>query len=224
MRLLIAEDEKDLAEALEVFFEKNQFTVDTVFNGQDAYDYGATGDYDAIILDVMMPKRNGIEVLRQLRAEGLKTPIMMLTAKGEKDDRITGFDAGADDYLPKPFAPDELLSRVRAMMRRFDNYKPAVLVYEDISLDCNSGVLCCGKNETRLSGREFQVMELFMRAPRVVFSAEKIMERVWGWDSDAEINVVWVHISNLRKKLKSIGSAASIYANRGLGYTLEVRP
>ena len=224
MRLLIAEDEKDLAEALEVFFEKNQFTVDTVFNGQDAYDYGATGDYDAIILDVMMPKRNGIEVLRQLRAEGLKTPIMMLTAKGEKDDRITGFDAGADDYLPKPFAPDELLSRVRAMMRRFDNYKPAVLVYEDISLDCNSGVLCCGKNEARLSGREFQVMELFMRAPRVVFSAEKIMERVWGWDSDAEINVVWVHISNLRKKLKSIGSAASIYANRGLGYTLEVRP
>ncbi len=224
MRLLIAEDEKDLAEALEVFFEKNQFTVDTVFNGQDAYDYAATGDYDAIILDVMMPKRNGIEVLRQLRGEGLKTPIMMLTAKGEKDDRITGFDAGADDYLPKPFAPDELLARVRAMMRRFDNYKPAVLVYEDISLDCNSGVLCCGKNETRLSGREFQVMELFMRAPRVVFSAEKIMERVWGWDSDAEINVVWVHISNLRKKLKSIGSAASIYANRGLGYTLEVRP
>ena len=224
MRLLIAEDEKDLAEALEVFFEKNQFTVDTVFNGQDAYDYAATGDYDAIILDVMMPKRNGIEVLRQLRGEGLKTPIMMLTAKGEKDDRITGFDAGADDYLPKPFAPDELLSRVRAMMRRFDNYKPAVLVYEDISLDCNSGVLCCGKNEARLSGREFQVMELFMRAPRVVFSAEKIMERVWGWDSDAEINVVWVHISNLRKKLKAIGSAASVYANRGLGYTLEVRP
>ena len=224
MRLLIAEDEKDLAEALEVFFEKNQFTVDAVFNGQDAYDYAAAGDYDAIILDVMMPKRNGIEVLRQLRGEGLKTPIMMLTAKGEKDDRITGFDAGADDYLPKPFAPDELLSRVRAMMRRFDNYKPAVLVYEDISLDCNSGVLCCGKNEARLSGREFQVMELFMRAPRVVFSAEKIMERVWGWDSDAEINVVWVHISNLRKKLKAIGSAASVYANRGLGYTLEVRP
>ncbi len=224
MRLLIAEDEKDLAEALEVFFEKNQFSVDTVFNGQDAYDYAASGDYDAIILDVMMPKRNGIEVLRQLRAEGLKTPIMMLTAKGEKDDRITGFDAGADDYLPKPFAPDELLSRVRAMMRRFDSYKPAVLVYEDISLNCNSGILCCGKNEARLSGREFQVMELFMRSPKVVFSAEKIMERVWGWDSDAEINVVWVHISNLRKKLKSLGSAASIYANRGLGYTLEVRP
>ena len=224
MRLLIAEDEKDLAEALSVFFEKNQFTVDTVFNGQDAYDYAAGGNYDAIILDVMMPKRNGIEVLKQLRADGIKTPIMMLTAKGEKDDRITGFDAGADDYLPKPFAPDELLSRVRAMMRRYDNYKPTVLTYEDISLDCSSGILCCGKNEVRLSGREFQVMELFMRSPKVVFSAEKIMERVWGWDSDAEINVVWVHISNLRKKLKSIDSAVSIYANRGLGYALEVRP
>ena len=224
MRLLIAEDEKDLAEALSVFFEKNQFTVDTVFNGQDAYDYAAGGNYDAIILDVMMPKRNGIEVLKQLRADGIKTPIMMLTAKGEKDDRITGFDAGADDYLPKPFAPDELLSRVRAMMRRYDNYKPTVLTYEDISLDCSSGILCCEKKEVRLSGREFQVMELFMRSPKVVFSAEKIMERVWGWDSDAEINVVWVHISNLRKKLKSIDSAVSIYANRGLGYALEVRP
>ena len=223
MRLLIAEDEKDLAEALSVFFEKNQFTVDTVFNGQDAYDYAAGGNYDAIILDVMMPKRNGIEVLKQLRADGIKTPIMMLTAKGEKDDRITGFDAGADDYLPKPFAPDELLSRVRAMMRRYDNYKPTVLIYEDISLDCSSGILCYEKKEVRLSGREFQVMELFMRSPKVVFSAEKIMERVWGWDSDAEINVVWVHISNLRKKLKSIDSAVSIYANRGLGYALEVR-
>lgn len=223
MRLLIAEDEQDLAEALCAFFEKNQFTVDTVYNGQDAYDYAATGDYDAVILDVMMPKRNGIEVLRQLRADGVQTPIMMLTAKGEKDDRITGFDAGADDYLPKPFAPDELLARVRAMLRRYDSYKPTILCYEDLSLDAASGMLSCKGQEVRLSGREFQVMELFMRAPRVVFSAEKIMERVWGWDGDAEINVVWVHISNLRKKLKNIDSAVSIYANRGLGYVLEVR-
>ncbi len=223
MRLLIAEDEQDLAEALGAFFEKNQFTVNTVYNGQDAYDYAATGDYDAVILDVMMPKRNGIEVLRQLRADGVQTPIMMLTAKGEKDDRITGFDAGADDYLPKPFAPDELLARVRAMLRRYDSYKPTILCYEDLALDAASGMLSCKGQEIRLSGREFQVMELFLRAPHVVFSAEKIMERVWGWDSDAEINVVWVHISNLRKKLKSIGSAVSIYANRGLGYVLEVR-
>ena len=221
MRLLIAEDERDLAEALSVFFEKNQFTVDTVYNGFDAYEYAVTGDYDAIVLDVMMPKLNGVEVLERLRAEGVRTPVMMLTAKAEKDDRITGFNAGADDYLPKPFDPDELLSRVRAILRRSEAYQPTVLAYGDLTLDPGSGNLSCGKDPIRLSGREFQIMELFMRSPRQVFSAERIMERVWGWDSDAEINVVWVHISNLRKKLKGIGSCVTIRANRGLGYVLE---
>lgn len=168
-----------------------------------------------------MPGKNGIEVLKELRQEGIKTPVMMLTAKGEKDDRITGFDSGADDYLPKPFAPDELLSRVRAMMRRNEDYKPSLLTFKDISLDTNSGVLKTNDKETRLSGREFQVMELFMRSPNVVFSADRIMECVWGWDSEAEINVVWVHISNLRKKLKSIGSEVSVVASRGIGYMLE---
>lgn len=221
MRLLIAEDELDLAEALTVFFEKNRFTVEAVNDGNSAYDYAVSGDYDAIILDIMMPGKNGIEVLKELRQEGIKTPVMMLTAKGEKDDRITGFDSGADDYLPKPFAPDELLSRVRAMMRRNEDYKPSLLTFKDISLDTNSGVLKNGDKETRLSGREFQVMELFMRSPNVVFSADRIMECVWGWDSEAEINVVWVHISNLRKKLKSIGSEVSVVASRGIGYMLE---
>lgn len=221
MRLLIAEDELDLAEALTVFFEKNRFTVEAVNDGISAYDYAVSGDYDAIILDIMMPGKNGIEVLKELRQEGIKTPVMMLTAKGEKDDRITGFDSGADDYLPKPFAPDELLSRVRAMMRRNEDYKPSLLTFKDISLDTNSGVLKTGDKETRLSGREFQVMELFMRSPNVVFSADRIMECVWGWDSEAEINVVWVHISNLRKKLKSIGSEVSVVASRGIGYMLE---
>ena len=220
MRLLIAEDELDLAEALTVFFEKNRFTVEAVNDGISAYDYAASGDYDAI-LDIMMPGKNGIEVLKELRQEGIKTPVMMLTAKGEKDDRITGFDSGADDYLPKPFAPDELLSRVRAMMRRNEDYKPSLLTFKDISLDTNSGVLKTNDKETRLSGREFQVMELFMRSPNVVFSADRIMECVWGWDSEAEINVVWVHISNLRKKLKSIGSEVSVVASRGIGYMLE---
>lgn len=221
MRLLIAEDEPDLAEALTAFFEKNRFTVEAVNDGISAYDYAVSGDYDAIILDIMMPGKNGIEVLKELRQEGIKTPVMMLTAKGEKDDRITGFDSGADDYLPKPFAPDELLSRVRAMMRRNEDYKPSLLTFKDISLDTNSGVLKTGDKETRLSGREFQVMELFMRSPNVVFSADRIMECVWGWDSEAEINVVWVHISNLRKKLKSIGSEVSVVASRGIGYMLE---
>ena len=221
MRLLIAEDELDLAEALTVFFERNHFTVDAVHNGADAYDYGVSGEYDAIILDVMMPGMNGIQVLERLRAEGVKTPIMMLTAKGQKEDRITGFNAGADDYLPKPFDPDELLSRVRAMLRRSEAYRPSVLTCGDLTLDPNSGELRCGSESVRLSGREFQVMELFLRSPRQVFSAERIMEKVWGWDNDAEINVVWVNISNLRKKLKSIGSTVTLRANRGLGYVLE---
>ena len=138
MRLLIAEDERDLAEALSVFFEKNQFTVDTVYNGFDAYEYAVTGDYDAIVLDVMLPKLNGVEVLERLRAEGVRTPVMLLTAKAEKDDRITGFNAGADDYLPKPFAPDELICRVRAMLRRGGEYRPTVLTFGDAALDCST--------------------------------------------------------------------------------------
>lgn len=221
MRLLIAEDELDLAEALTVFFQKNHFSVDAVNDGADAYEYASSGEYDAIILDVMMPKMNGIDVLRRLRAEGIKTPIMMLTAKGMKDDRITGFNAGADDYLPKPFEPDELICRVRAMLRRSDNYRPSALEFGDVTLDPSTGLLACSGRSVRLSGREYQVMELFMRSPNVVFSADKIMERVWGWDSDAEINVIWVHISNLRKKLRSIGSKITVRAVRGLGYALE---
>lgn len=135
MKLLLAEDELDLAEALTVFFEKNHFTVDAVHNGFDAYEYAVTGGYDGIVLDVMMPKLNGIQVLEKLRAEGVSTPIMMLTAKGQTEDRITGFNAGADDYLPKPFDPDELLSRVRAMLRRGQAYRPAALTYGDLTLD-----------------------------------------------------------------------------------------
>lgn len=223
MRLLIAEDDVDLAEALAFLFEKNQFSADTVNDGFAAYDYAVAGNYDGIILDVMMPKMDGIEVLRRLRTDGIKTPIMMLTAKAEKNDRIVGFDSGADDYLPKPFSPDELLSRVRAMLRRREDFTPTVINFKDLSLNTSSGLLSCKNDSVRLSGKEFQVMEMFMRSPSVVMSADRIMEKVWGWDSDAEINVVWVHISNLRKKLASIHSAVSIYANRGLGYILEER-
>lgn len=221
MKLLIAEDELDLAEALTVFFERNHFIVDAVHNGLDAYEYAMTGAYDAVILDVMMPKMDGITVLEKLRSEGVSTPIMMLTAKGRKDDRITGFNAGADDYLPKPFDPDELLSRVRAILRRSETYRPTLLSFADLTLDPGTGDLSCGESSVRLSGREFQIMELFLRSPKQVFSAERIMEKVWGWDNEAEINVVWVNISNLRKKLKSLGSRAAIHANRGMGYLLE---
>ena len=224
MKLLLAEDELDLAEALTVFFEKNHFTVDAAHNGFDAYEYAVTGGYDGIVLDVMMPKLNGIQVLEKLRAEGVSTPIMMLTAKGQTEDRITGFNAGADDYLPKPFDPDELLSRVRAMLRRGQAYRPAALTYGDLTLDPATGDLSCEDKTVRLGGREFQIMELFLRAPRQVFSADRIMEQVWGWDNEAEINVVWVNISNLRKKLKALGSHTALRANRGLGYLLEAEP
>ncbi len=221
MKLLIAEDELDLSEALTVFFERNHFTVDAVHNGFDAYEYAVAADYDAIILDVMMPKMDGIQVLEKLRSEGIKTPIMMLTAKGQTDDRIIGFNAGADDYLPKPFDPDELLSRVRSILRRSEAYQPTVLSFGDLTLDPGSGDLTCNGKSTRLSGREFQIMELFLHAPKQVFSAERIMEKIWGWNNEAEINVVWVNISNLRKKLKALGSTTSIHANSGLGYLLE---
>ena len=169
----------------------------------------------------MMPKLDGIEVLRRLRAGGSSTPIMMLTAKAQKDDRVTGFDAGADDYLPKPFAPDELLSRVRAMLRRGGQFQPTVLSFGDVQLDCAAGLLSCGSEAVRLSGREFQVMELFLRSPRVLLSADRIMEHIWGWESDADVSVVWVHISNLRKRLRAIGSRVTIRAVRGMGYALE---
>mgnify|MGYP002524003845 FL=1 len=221
MRLLIAEDECDLAEALCVFFQKNNFYVDAVNDGLSAYEYASSGEYDGIVLDIMMPGMDGIEVLKRLRADGIRTPIMMLTAKSEKDDRILGFDSGADDYLPKPFEPDEFISRVRAMLRRREEYKPDILKFCDITLDPASGILECNGKCLRLSARESQVLELFMRTPHTVFSADRIMEKIWGWDSEAEINVVWVHISNIRKKLKSVGSRVSLRANRGLGYMLE---
>lgn len=221
MRLLIAEDEADLAEALGAFFEKNHFSVDLVHDGRAACDYAEAGAYDAMVLDVMMPYMDGFAVLRTLRERGDKTPILMLTARGETRDRVTGLDLGADDYLPKPFDPDELLARVRALLRRSDTYRPSVLSFGDLSLDPATGELSCGTKRVRLSGREFQLMELFLRSPGMLFSAERLMEKIWGWDSEAEISVVWVNISNLRKKLKAIGSTVQISASRGLGYLLE---
>lgn len=223
MKLLIAEDERDLADALTVLLERNKYAVDTVYNGRDAYEYARTGEYDGVILDVMMPQLTGLQVVTRLREDGVTTPVMLLTAKGQNDDRITGFDAGADDYLPKPFATDELLARIRALLRRSGDYKSTVLALGTLSLDCGSGVLSDTGGSARLSGREFQIMELFMRSPSMIISADRIIERVWGWESDTEVCSVWVHISNLRKKLRSIDSAVEINAVRGMGYVLEAK-
>ena len=223
MKLLIAEDERDLADALTVLLERNKYIVDTVYNGRDAYEYASTGEYDGVILDIMMPQLTGLQVVTRLREDGVTTPVMLLTAKGQKDDRITGFDAGADDYLPKPFATDELLARIRALLRRSGDYKSTVLALGTLSLDCGSGVLSDTGGSARLSGREFQIMELFMRSPSMIISADLIIERVWGWESDTEVCSVWVHISNLRKKLRSIDSAVEINTVRGMGYVLEAK-
>lgn len=221
MRLLIAEDERDLAEALSVFFEKNQFTVDTVYNGFDAYEYAVTGDYDAIVLDVMMPKLNGVEVLERLRAEGVRTPVMMLTAKAGKDDRITGFNAGADDYLPKPFAMGEFISRVRALTRRSGNYAPDIIRVGDTTLDLSSYTLSANSQSVRLNNKEFQLMELFMRNRGRVFSTDALMQKVWDLDTESETDVVWTYIGFLRKKLRGLDADVEIKTIRGAGYALE---
>ena len=220
-KLLLVDDDRDLLEMLCSIFRRAGYTdLVTASSGQEALQIWREQQPALIVLDVMMPGMDGFAVLREIRRTS-RVPVLMLTARGEAEDRIEGLEIGADDYLPKPFDPDELLSRVRAILRRSEAYQPTVLAYGDLTLDPGSGNLSCGKDPIRLSGREFQIMELFMRSPRQVFSAERIMERVWGWDNEAEINVVWVNISNLRKKLKSIGSHVTLQANRGLGYVLE---
>lgn len=221
MRLLLAEDEKELSNALTVILKHNNFSVDAVYNGLDALDYISLGKYDGAILDIMMPGLDGISVLKKVRAAGNSVPILLLTAKGEIDDRVLGLDSGADDYLPKPFSTKELLARIRAMTRRkADITADNLLSAGDITLDRLKFELSCNGNTTGLSGKEFQMLEMLMLSPEQVISTELFMEKIWGLDSDAELNVVWVYISNLRKKLKSIGSNVQIKATRSLGYCL----
>jgi DNA-binding response OmpR family regulator len=224
MRILLADDEKELTEALSVILTYNKYSVDTVYDGQDAYDYASAGEYDAIILDVMMPKMDGFEVLRRLRSDGNTTPILMLTAKSQLQDKVEGLNSGADDYLPKPFETEELLARVRAMTRRGKAaYVPDLLTFGDLSLNKVTFELSCGKNSIRLANKEFQMMELMMSNPSIVISTERFMDRIWGYDTDSEINVVWAYISYLRKKLTTLGSKVELTALRGRGYVLEYK-
>lgn len=223
MRLLLAEDERELSSALAAILKHSNYSVDAVYDGADALDYGLAGGYDGIILDIMMPKRDGLSVLRELRAQGVGTPVLLLTARGQVEDRIQGLDTGADDYLVKPFAMGELLARIRAMTRRKGEFSPNTLAYGGLTLDRECFELSCGSSACRLGNREFQIMELLMTSPRRLFSTEFLLEKIWGWDGEAEVNVVWVYISNLRKKLAALDSPVEIRAARGLGYTLEVR-
>lgn len=221
MRLLIVEDDRDIVKALTALFEHNNYSVDAVYNGNDGYDYALEGNYDGIILDIMMPGMDGLEVLRALRGAGVRTPVLLLTARGDVEDKVNGLDAGADDYLPKPFAAGELLARVRAMLRRRENYQDDILEFQGLSLNPATFELIFQNRNLRLVSREFQMLQLLMQSPGTVISTEQFMERIWGWDSEVEVSIVWVYISNLRKKIDKLGAPVNIKAVRGVGYCLE---
>mgnify|MGYP000505527281 FL=1 len=221
MRILLAEDEKALAKAIVKIFEKNNYSADAVYDGEEALAYIESGNYDVAVLDIMMPKLDGISVLKKVRASGNRIPILMLTAKSEIEDRVLGLDSGANDYLPKPFDTRELLARIRTITRTKEE-TDTKLGFGNITLDRATFELSSPTGSFRLANKEYQMMEYFLSNPRRIISAEQFMEKIWGYDSDAEINVVWVYISYLRKKLTALGADIAIKASRNAGYSLEV--
>lgn len=224
MKLLLAEDEKEMSNAVAAVLKHNKYIVDTVFNGLDAYDYAVAAQYDGIIMDIMMPGLDGVTVVKRLREKGIDTPVLLLTAKSQIEDRINGLDSGADDYLTKPFAMGELLARVRAMTRRKGAIALNSLSAGNVTLDRDRFVISTPEGgEQKLGNKEFQMLELFMLNRNILMSTERLLEKIWGYDSDAEISVVWVYISNIRRKLSAIGADITVKASRGVGYTLEVK-
>ena len=221
MRLLYAEDEPAMAEAVVDILEFHKFTVDAVSDGTEALDYIHSGEYDGIILDIMMPGKSGLEVLSQIRREGNRTPVLLLTAKSEVEDRIEGLDLGADDYLPKPFAMGELIARVRAMLRRRTEYRPDILSFGDISLNPKNFELSCKERSVVLPNLEYRLFETLLVNQGMYLSAEQLLVKAWGYDTDADISTVWVYLSGLRKRLASIGSNVEIRSKRNIGYILE---
>lgn len=220
MRLLLAEDELSLSRALVHILEKNHYSVDPVYNGQDALDYLENGNYDAVILDIMMPCVDGITVLKKIRASGNQIPVLILSAKSEIDDKVLGLDSGANDYLTKPFDSKELLARIRTMTRSIQAVD-SKLTFGNITLDRATYELSSTTDSFRLANKEFQMMELLMTNPRQLVSTEHFFEKIWGYDSEAELNVVWVYISYLRKKLTALHATIQIKATRNAGYSLE---
>ena len=220
MKLLYAEDELAMSEAVTDILTYHNYSVDAVYDGADALAYARAEQYDGIILDVMMPKLSGFEVLRQLRAEGCRTPVLLLTAKAEVEDRIEGLDLGADDYLPKPFAMGELLARVRAMLRRREEFTPNEIRCGDLVLNQQNAELRCGDKAVVLPKLEYKLMELLMLNQNICLSTEDMLVKVWGYETEADLGVVWVYISYLRKRLSALGSTVEIKARRGVGYTL----
>ena len=223
MKLLIAEDERDLANALRRVLELSKYEVDLAYNGLEALNKATIENYDMVISDVMMPKMDGFELTKTLRDSGYNRPILLLTARGETDDKVLGLDSGADDYLTKPFQIKELLARIRALLRRKSEQIMEVLSFGDISLEKDTYELKCGDNSVRLTNKEYKMMEVFMSHSSSLLSTEKLMVLVWDYDSEAEINVVWAYISALRKKLSTINSAYTVEAVRGVGYRLGLK-
>lgn len=221
MRLLLAEDEKALSKALVTILERSNYAVDAVYDGQAALEYLEADNYDGVILDIMMPKVDGLTVLKTIRSKGNLIPVLLLTAKTEVDDKVEGFDAGANDYLAKPFHAKELLARIRAMTRTQVAQASSKLQVGNVTLDRASYELSTPNGSYRLAGKEFQMMELMMSNPSNIISTERFMEKIWGYDSEAEINVVWVYISYLRKKLTALNADIQIKATRNVGYSLE---
>ena len=222
MRILIAEDEVATAKALKLLMEKAMYSVDIVHNGDDAWDYIQEGSYEVIVLDIMMPGKSGLEVLSLIRQNGIRTPVLLLTSKAEIEDRVAGLEAGADDYLPKPFATSELIARVKALGRRSDNYNDSVQSIGNIVLDSNKYEMSAGKKSVKLTNKEFQLIELFVLHPGQVFSTEHLMEKIWGYDTESDVDVVWTTIGYVRKKLRQIKANVEIKTMRGIGYALEV--
>lgn len=223
MRLLLAEDEIELSNALVAIFKHSNYSVDAVYNGEDALDYLLTGNYDCAILDIMMPLLDGISVLKKARENNISTPILILTAKSEINDKILGLDSGADDYLSKPFDSKELLARIRALLRRNTNQVQNDLKYGNLILNTLTFELSNGTDTIKLQNKEFQMLEMLMINPNKIISVETFMEKIWGYDTDTELNVVWVYISNLRKKLIKLNSSIEIKASRNIGYYLALK-
>lgn len=221
MRLLLAEDEKSLSKAIITILQKNNYSADAAYDGEEALDYLASGNYDGVILDIMMPKLDGISVLKKLREQGNKIPVLMLTAKSEVDDKVLGLDSGANDYLTKPFNTKELLARIRAMTRNQNEQMDSKIKFGNIVLDRATFELSSPDGNFRLANKEFQMMEMLMMNPHCLISTERFLEKVWGYDSEVEINVVWVYISYLRKKLAALHANIQIKAQRNAGYSLE---
>lgn len=224
MKLLVAEDDPKLLKSLVHILEHNRFSVDGVSNGEDALEYGQTGEYDGLILDIMMPGLDGLQVLQTLRRNGIKTPALFLTARTEISQRVEGLDVGADDYLPKPFSTAELLARIRAMLRRKDTYLPDLLAIGSVILNRSTYQLVFQDKIQTLSGKEFQILEMMMQAPGTIIPTDRFITHLWGWDTNVDTSVVWVHISNLRKKISAIGAPMEIRFIRNAGYVLEVKP